>query len=79
MKFVFLIGGVVGFLLVAATGYHAGRAPDRVLLDATLGCLASALLFRWFWSVLLRGFRETYLTRQRATASAADAGDKTKT
>jgi hypothetical protein len=71
MKFVFLSGGLAGFLLVAVTGWHAGRAPDRVLLDAALGCLAGAVLFRWFWSVLLQGFRETYLTRQRDAATAA--------
>ncbi len=73
MKFVFLTGGLAGFLLVAATGWHAGRAPDRVLFDAALGCLVGAVLFRWFWSVLLQGFRETYLTRQRDAATAAAA------
>ena len=78
MKFVFLSGGIAGFLLVAAAGFQAGRAPDRVLFDATLGCLAGAVLFRWFWSVLLHGFREAYLTRQRNAAPAADAGAKPK-
>lgn len=78
MKFVFLSGGLAGFLLAAAAGYHAGRAPDRVLFDAALGCLLGAVLFRWFWSVLLRGFREAYLTRQRAAASTAAAGAKPK-
>jgi hypothetical protein len=79
MKFVFLSGGLAGFLLVAVTGFHAGRAPDRVFFDAALGCLAGAVLFRWFWSVLLHGFREAYLTRQRNATPAADAGAKTKT
>lgn len=78
MKFIFLIGGLVGFLLVAATGFYSGRAPDRVLFDATLGCLAAAVLFRWFWSVLLHGFRETYLTRQRNAVNAAGEGAKNK-
>ena len=79
MKFVFLVGGLFGFVLVAATGFSAGRSPDRVLLDATLGCLAAAVLFRWFWSVVLHGFRETYLTRQRNAVNAAGEGAKTKT
>ncbi len=73
MKFVFLSGGLAGFALVAASGYHAGRAVDRVLFDAAVGCLAGAVLFRWFWSVLLHGFREAYLHRQREAASAAAA------
>ena len=78
MKFVFLSGGLAGFLLVAVTGFHANRAPDRVLFDATLGCLTGAVLFRWFWSVLLHGFREAYLARQRTAAPSADAGAKAK-
>ena len=36
-----------------------------------LGCLTGALLFRWFWTVLLRGLRETILIRQKAAALAA--------
>ena len=77
MKFVFLAGGLAGFLVTAAAGLHAGRAMDRVLFDAAVGCLVGAVLFRWFWNVLLHGFREAYLSRQRA-ATAANAG-KTKT
>jgi hypothetical protein len=74
MKFVFLSGGVLGFATAAVTGWLADRSADRILLDAALGCLAGALLFRWFWTVLLRGIRETILIRQKAaivaTASA---------
>jgi hypothetical protein len=73
MKFVFLAGGLAGFTLIAASGLHAGRAPDRVLFDAALGCLVGAVLFRWFWSVLLHGLREAYLARQRAATTAAAA------
>ena len=68
MKFVFLAGGVAGFITAAATGLWLGRDPDRILLDAGTGCLVGALLFRWLWSVCLRGFRETYLANQRAPA-----------
>ncbi|MBL9215131.1 MAG: hypothetical protein JNG83_06615 [Opitutaceae bacterium] len=78
MKFIFLAGGLAGFLLAAASGLQAGRSPDRVLLDAALGCLAGALLFRWLWSVLLRGFREAYLNRQRAAASTESAAAQPK-
>jgi hypothetical protein len=71
MKFIFLAGGLAGFLLAAAAGLWAGRAPDRVLLDAALGCLAGALLFRWFWTVLVRGIRETILQRHAAATATA--------
>jgi len=71
MRFIFLIGGVLGFALAAAAGWYADRAADRILLDSALGCLAGAFLFRWFWTVLLRGLRETILIRQKAAAAAA--------
>lgn len=74
MRFVFLCGGTLGFTLAATTGWLAERAPDRILFDAALGCLAGALLFRWFWTVLLRGVRETILSRQKAAALAVPPG-----
>lgn len=76
MKFVFLSGGVAGFVLTAAASLWAGHEPDRVLLDGSVGCLAGALLFRWYWTVLVRGIRETILARQAATAAAAAAKAK---
>jgi hypothetical protein len=73
MKTIFLAGGFAGFAIVAALGFYAGRSPDRVLLDAAVGCLAGALLFRWFWTVLVRGIRETILIRHAAATAAASA------
>ena len=74
MRVVFLFGGVLGFAVAAITGWLADRSSDRILLDAALGCLVGALLFRWFWTVLLRGLRETILIRQKAAAVAAASG-----
>jgi hypothetical protein len=74
MRFVFLCGGILGFVLAALTGWLADRAPDRILLDAALGCLVGAGLFRWLWTVLLRGLREIILSRQKAAASATPSG-----
>ena len=78
MKFVFLAGGLAGFLLAAAAGFWAGRAPDRIFFDAALGCLFGALLFRWFWTVLVRGIRETILSRHAATLAASSTPAKHK-
>jgi hypothetical protein len=71
MKFIFLAGGLAGFLCAAIAGWAADRAPERILLDASLGCLVGALLFRWFWTVLVRGIRETILQRHAAPVPAA--------
>ena len=71
MKFIFLLGGLAGFSLTAAASHFAGHAADRVLFDAAVGCLCGALLFRWFWNVLLSGIREMMLQRHAAMAAAA--------
>ena len=73
MKFVFLSGGLIGFLIAGIAGLAADRAFDHVLLDAALGCLAGALLFQWFWSIFVRGFRETYLARHHAPPATPPA------
>ena len=78
MKFIFLIGGAAGFATAVATDVLSGRNSDRMLFDSAIGCLAGAVLLRWFWSILLRGIRETYLARRQAAALAATALTKTK-
>ncbi|HUG11291.1 MAG TPA: hypothetical protein VMM36_09770 [Opitutaceae bacterium] len=70
MKFIFLVGGFTGFATAAFVSWISDHAPERVFLDATLGCLAGAWLFRWFWRVVLGAMRETVVNRHRATAAA---------
>ena len=72
MKFVFLAGGVAGFVITSAASLWAGHQPDRIFLDGAVGCLVGALLFRWFWTVLVRGIRETILARAAAAAASAN-------
>lgn len=76
MQFIFLVGGFAGFVLTAASSYFAGHQPDRIFLDASVGCLISALLFRWFWTVLIRGIRETILAKSAAAAANGPAKNK---
>jgi len=71
MKSIFLLGGFAGFITAGATSYWVGHQPDRILLDGAVGCLAGAVLFRWFWTVLVRGIRETILQRHAAATAAA--------
>ncbi len=72
MKFIFLTGGFVGFTLAALGGLGAGRDSALVLRDAAIGCLVGALLFRWFWSVVVNAVDETRQHR-RKEALAAEA------
>ena len=76
MRFIFLIGGLLGFVLAGVSSWWSDSGPGRVFLDAACGCLTGALLFRWFWTVLIRGFRETLVARQKA-ALATEAKAKT--
>lgn len=73
MRFVFLLGGLMGFAIGAGTSFAMDCAPDRVFLDGSLGCLAGAFLFRWLWNVVITGLREAVIARQRATSAAAAA------
>lgn len=70
MKFVFLSGGLLGFVLGLITSWLLDHAPDRVFLDAAVGCLVGAILFRWFWTVVLAGLRDTVLARYHASLAA---------
>ncbi len=72
MKFIFLAGGFVGFSLTALAGLGAGRDAALVLRDAAIGCLVGALLFRWFWSVVVKALAET-VERHRREALAAES------
>ena len=69
MKFVFLSGGLIGFVVGLVTSCLLGHAADRVFLDASVGCLVGAVLFRWFWTIVLAGLRDTVVARYRASLS----------
>ena len=71
MKFVFLCGGLLGFVTGLVTSWALDHSADRVFLDAAVGCLAGALLFRWFWTVLVGGIREVILQRHAAATASA--------
>ena len=73
MKFIFLIGGLAGFLLTTAAGLMADRSVNNFILDAAIGCLMGALLFRWFWSVMITSVQQTVEIKAEAEAAATAA------
>lgn len=73
MKYVFLLSGAAGFAIVAVSGYSAERPIDLVLRDASLACLGTALVGRWFWRVLDRAFAESLAARRAIEQAASDA------
>ena len=80
MRFIFLIGGFVCFVLVAFTGWMADRGIDLVLRDAAIAALAGGFLFRWFWAIFVklltqavRAKRAAEKVKEEAAAAAAKA------
>ena len=55
-------------------GFQTGavlQRADLVLRDASIGCLAGALLLRWFWATLAKAFADTVNAKRAADAAAA--------
>lgn len=75
MRFIFLLGGMLGFAIAGAASWRADSGAGRIFFDAACGCLVGALLFRWFWTVLLGGLRETVHARHRAAQAAAQTAE----
>ena len=58
MKFIFLTGGFAGFLPRSPPPATTPTArPTASSWTPPWSCLVGALLFRWFWTVLVRGIR----------------------
>jgi hypothetical protein len=73
MRSIFLIGGLSGFVLSAVTGILAGRESELILRDAAIGCIVGAVLFRWFWSVVVKALSETLSAKRAAQVAANQA------
>jgi len=73
MRFIFLIGGFVGFFLVTLAGLSADRNIDLVLRDASIAALAGAFLFRWFWSIFVKLLSQAVRAKRTAQRAAEDA------
>lgn len=73
MRFIFLVGGFVGFFLVTVTGLLADRNIDLVLRDASIAALAGAILFRWFWSIFVKLLSQAVRSKRATRQAAEDA------
>ena len=78
MRYFFILGGGIGFSLAALSGWFADHAPDRILRDASVGALVGGVLFRWWWSGLMRGFHEAVEARSKAKPPASTPTPVTK-
>lgn len=79
MRFIFLIGGFVCFVLVSLGGWLADRAIDNILLDASIAALIGGFLFRWFWAIFVKLLSQAVRAKraaERAREEAAHAAAK---
>lgn len=65
MRWIFLLGGFIGFLLAFSAGLIAGRTPALLFRDSAIACVIGAFLMRWFWSVLMTGVADTAVDKRR--------------
>ena len=75
MKYLLLIGGFLGFALVFLGGWIVGRDPLSSVIQASFGCLAGAVLFRWLGHTYARSVHTVLLEREAASKARAAAGD----
>ena len=73
MRFIFLVGGFVGFSLVALTGLMADRSIDHVLCDSSIAALAGAILFRWFWAIFVKLLSQAVRAKRAARQAEEEA------
>jgi hypothetical protein len=72
MKYVILVGGMAGFFTAFLTDIYFERNPQRMFFDSATGCLAGALLVRWFWGILIIGIRDTQVATYKKKLAAAE-------
>jgi hypothetical protein len=75
MKFMLLIGGSLGFALVFLGGWIVGREPLLSVVQASFGCLAGAVLFRWLGNTYARSVRSILLEREAASRTRPETAD----
>lgn len=72
MKALLLIGGLLGFGLVFIAGSMAGRDPLSAVIEGSIGCVVTALLFRWLGTIYEQSLRTVVREREAAARVRAE-------
>lgn len=73
MKYFMLLGGFVGFLIAMVAGILGGGELWMVVLNASGGCVAGAVLFRIFRKVVVCSVREVAMQKTRRPRESGTA------
>ncbi len=77
MKFALLLGGLLGFVVVFATGLSVGKDPNKALLEASIGSVVVGLLSRWLGMIWIRNVKQMLMEKhQAAVAALAEAEER---
>lgn len=79
MRYFLLIGGFWGFILVLASSLYAGNRLAPALRDASLGCVALAVLFKFLHAAIISGVRYHLHQRGKFVADIEGEGPERST
>ncbi len=78
MKFAMALGGLIGFGAVFALALAVGKTPSESLFQASVGCVAVGLLFRWITLIWIRNVKQMLMKKhQTAVATMVEAEERT--
>ena len=78
MKFILLLGGLLGFGIGLAFSWAQGSPWPSTLWRSALTALAAGLLMRWWGRVWLRALRDSLQEKQAAHENAEKISTSTK-
>lgn len=70
MKYMMLLGGLLGFIGMLLIGLAVGKPPLSALGQASLGSIACGLLFLWIGQIWIRTVRQMLLEKRQAAIAA---------
>lgn len=77
MKYMLLLGGLLGFVGVFIVGLSVGKEPLTALTEASIGSFVCGLLFMWVAQIWIRNVRQMLMEkRQAAVAAMAEAEER---
>ena len=78
MKFIMLVGGLVGFASMLLIGLAVGKSPESALVEASIGSVVSGLLFLWLGQIWIRNVRQMLMEKRQATIAAMAEAEERK-
>ena len=77
MKYMMILGGLMGFLVVFTVAIVVGKPPLAALTQASLGSIANGLLFMWVGQIWQKNVKQMLMAkRQAAMAAMAEAEER---